>query len=61
MYNKTESEWEFSKVIPHFLLWRIGQLLSLYLAYVQLFAESISVKTGVTFGWSKYISAEHID
>lgn len=58
-YNKTESEWDIPKVVPRFLPWRVGQLLSLYLVYVQPLAESISVKTGIGFGWSEYIWADN--
>jgi hypothetical protein len=57
-YNKTESEWDVPKVVPRFLPWRVGQLLSLYLVYVQPLAEAISVKTGIGFGWSEYIWAD---
>jgi hypothetical protein len=58
-YNKTESEWDVPKVVPRFLPWRVGQLLSLYLVYLQPLAESISVKTGIGFGWSEYIWADN--
>lgn len=54
-YNKTEAEWDIPKVVPRFLPWRVGQLLSLYLVYVQPLAELISVKTGYGCGWSEYI------
>jgi hypothetical protein len=54
-YNKTEAEWDIPKVVPRFLPWRVGQLLSLYLVYVQPLAELISVKIGYGCGWSEYI------
>jgi hypothetical protein len=54
-YNKTQAEWDVPKVIPRFLPWRVGQLLSLYLVYVQPLAELISVETGYGCGWSEYI------
>ncbi|KAG5986567.1 hypothetical protein E4U52_000123 [Claviceps spartinae] len=34
-YNKTDSQWDSPKIIPRFLPWRVGQLLSLYLVYIQ--------------------------
>ncbi|KAK0926478.1 hypothetical protein LTR29_017851 [Friedmanniomyces endolithicus] len=54
-YNKTEAEWDIPKVVPRFLPWRVGQLLSLYLIYVQPFMEMLSVETSYGCGWSEYI------
>ncbi|KAG6132912.1 hypothetical protein E4U28_006349 [Claviceps purpurea] len=34
-YNKTDAEWDRPKIIPRFQPWRVGQLLSSYLVYVQ--------------------------
>ena len=34
-YHKSQSQFDKPKVIPRFLPWRVGQLLAVYLAYVQ--------------------------
>ena len=38
-YHKSQSQYDKPKVIPRFLPWRVGQLLAVYLAYVQPFQE----------------------
>ncbi|KAG6091014.1 hypothetical protein E4U31_007459 [Claviceps sp. LM219 group G6] len=38
-YNKTDAEWDSPKIIPRFLPWRVGQLLSSYLVYVEPLAK----------------------
>ena len=57
-YNKTEAEWDIPKVVPRFLPWRVGQLLALYLIYVQPFMELLSVEIGHGCGWSEYVWAD---
>ncbi len=44
------------KVIPRFLPWRVGQLLAVYLVYVQSFQEYLSVQVKGC-GWSDYVWA----
>ena len=44
------------KVIPRFLPWRVGQVLVVYLAYVQPVQEYLSVQVKGS-GWSDYIWA----
>jgi hypothetical protein len=43
-YHKSQSQFDKPKVIPRFLPWRIGQLLAVYLAYVQPFQQYLTVK-----------------
>ena len=43
-YHKSQSQFDKLKVIPRFLLWRVGQLLAIYLAYVQPFQQYLTVK-----------------
>ena len=57
-YHKTQSQWDVPKVVPRFLPWRVGQLMALYLAYVQPFVERLSVAVGYGCGWSEYIWAD---
>ena len=57
-YNKTQSQWDAPKVVPRFQPWRVGQLLALYLIYVQPFTERLSVAVGYGCGWSEYIWAD---
>lgn len=56
-YNKTQSQWDVPKVVPRFLPWRLGQLLCLYLVYVQPLASLLSSKIGYGPGMSEYIWA----
>ncbi|KAI7371326.1 hypothetical protein KC328_g17564, partial [Hortaea werneckii] len=41
-YHKSQSQFDRPKVIPRFLPWRVGQLLAVYLAYVQPFQEFLA-------------------
>jgi superfamily II DNA helicase RecQ len=43
-YHKSQSQFDKPKVIPRFLPWRVGQLLAIYLAYVQPFQQYLTVK-----------------
>ena len=43
-YHKSQSQFDKPKVIPRFLPWRVGQLLAVYLSYVQPFQEFIAGK-----------------
>ena len=40
-YHKSQSQFDKPKVIPRFLPWRVGQLLAVYLAYVQPLHEHL--------------------
>ncbi|KAF4546948.1 Orsellinic acid-like protein [Elsinoe fawcettii] len=53
-YHKSASQFDSPKVVPRFLPWRVGQLMALYIAYIQPFQELLSVHV---FGarWSEYI------
>jgi len=44
-YHKSQALFGEAKVIPRFLPWRVGQLLAIYLAYVQPFSETLDQKT----------------
>ena len=55
-YHKSQSQYDKPKVIPRFLPWRVGQLLAVYLAYVQPFQEYLSVQVKGS-GWSDYVWA----
>jgi hypothetical protein len=57
-YDKTQSQWDVPKMVPRFLPWRVGQLMALYLTYVQPFMERLSVAVGYDCGWSEYIWAD---
>ena len=43
-YHKSQSQFDKPKVIPRFLPWRVGQLLAVYLAYVQPVQEFLTVQ-----------------
>lgn len=44
-YHKSASQLDKPKVIPRFLPWRVGQLMAVYLAYVQGMAQYLRSKT----------------
>jgi hypothetical protein len=53
-YHKSQSQFDTPKVIPRFLPWRVGQLLAVYLGYVQPFREHLLVE--IEGGrWSDYV------
>lgn len=43
-YHKSQSQWDKPKVIPRFLPWRLGQIMAVYLAYLQPFHEYLVVQ-----------------
>jgi hypothetical protein len=43
-YHKSQSQMDKPKVILRFLLWRVSQVLAVYLAYVQPVQEYLSVQ-----------------
>ena len=43
-YHKSQSQFDKPKVIPRFLPWRVGQMMAVYLAYVQPFQQYLTVK-----------------
>jgi hypothetical protein len=43
-YHKSPLQFDKPKVIPRFLPWSVGQLLAIYLAYVQPFQQYLTVK-----------------
>ncbi|TKA75572.1 hypothetical protein B0A55_07939 [Friedmanniomyces simplex] len=53
-YHKSQSQFDKPKVIPGFLPWQVGQLLAVYLAYVQPFQEYLSEEVR-GFGFSDYV------
>jgi len=55
-YHKSQALFDKPKVIPRFLPWRVGQLVSVYLAYVQGFREQLAVQVQGE-GWSDYVWA----
>ena len=57
-YHKSQSQWDVPKVVPRFLPWRLGQLMVVYLTYVQPFVERLSVTVGYGCGWGEYIWAD---
>ena len=56
-YHKTQSQFDAPKVIPRFMPWRVGQLVSVYLGYVQQFKEHLMVQVQGS-GWSDYLWAD---
>lgn len=43
-YHKSQSQWDKPKVVPRFLPWRLGQVMATHLAYLQPFAEYLTVQ-----------------
>ncbi|USP82166.1 hypothetical protein yc1106_09440 [Curvularia clavata] len=57
-YHKSQSQWDKLKVVPRFLPPRLGQVVVLYLAYLQPFREYATVQLlGGSF--SDYIYSSH--
>ena len=54
-YYKSQSQWDVPKAVPSFLPWRVGQLMAVYLAYVQPFVERLSAAVRSGSGWEEYI------
>ena len=58
-YHKSQSQYGKPKVVPRFLPSRVGQLLAVYLSYVQPFREYLNVQARGS-GWTDYLWAnEH--
>jgi hypothetical protein len=57
-YHKTQSQWDVPKAVPRFMPWRVGQLVTVYLTYVQPLMERLSVAVGHGCGRSEYIWAD---
>jgi hypothetical protein len=57
-YHKTQSQWDVPKAVPRFMPWRVGQLVTVYLTYVQPLMERLSVAIGHGCGRSEYIWAD---
>jgi superfamily II DNA helicase RecQ len=56
-YHKSQSQWDKPKVVPRFLPGRLGQVLVVYLAYLQPFQEYLTVQVlGGSF--SDYVWAD---
>ncbi|TKA62306.1 hypothetical protein B0A55_12932, partial [Friedmanniomyces simplex] len=53
-YHKSRSQFDKPKVIPRFLPWKVGQLLAVYLTYVQPVQEYLSEQVR-GFGFSDYV------
>lgn len=56
-YHKSQSQWDTPKVIPRFLPWKVGQLLVVFISYMQPFREMLSVKV-MGGGWTDYLWAD---
>ncbi|KAG6168900.1 hypothetical protein E4U51_001883 [Claviceps purpurea] len=56
-YNKTDSQRDSPKIIPRFLPWRAGQLLSSYLVYIQPLAALMGDGIGLGSCQSEYVWA----
>jgi hypothetical protein len=57
-YHKTQSQWDVPKAVPRFMPWRVGQLVTVYLTYVQPLMDRLSVTIGHGCGRSEYIWAD---
>jgi len=53
-YHKSQALFDTPKIIPRFLPHRVGQLLVVYLAYLQLFREYLLMQVQGQ-GWSDHI------
>jgi superfamily II DNA helicase RecQ len=56
-YHKSQSQWDKPKVVPRFLPPRLGQVMVLYLAYLQPFQEYLTVQV-LGGGFSDYVWAD---
>jgi hypothetical protein len=57
-YHKTQSQWDVPKAVPRFMPWRVGQLVTVYLTYVQPLMERLSVAIEHGCGRSEHIWAD---
>ena len=55
-YHKSQSQWDAPKVVPRFPPWRVGQLMTVYLAYVRPLEDYLTVNV-MGGGWTDYIWA----
>jgi superfamily II DNA or RNA helicase len=56
-YHKSQSQWDKPKVVPRFLPWRLGQVMAMYLAYLQPFHEYLTVQV-LGGGFDEYVWAD---
>lgn len=56
-YHKSQSQWDKPKVVPRFLPSRLGQVMVMYLAYVQPFQEYLTVQV-LGGAFSDYVWAD---
>ena len=56
-YHKSQSQWDKPKVGPRFLPWRLGQVMVVYLAYLQPFREYLTVQV-LGGAFSDYVWAD---
>lgn len=56
-YYKSQSQWDKPKVVPRFLPWRLGQVMAVYLAYLEPFKTYLQVQV-LGEGFSDYIWAD---
>jgi hypothetical protein len=43
-YHKSQSQWDKPKIVPRFLPPRLGQVMAMYLTYLQPFREYLTVQ-----------------
>jgi hypothetical protein len=53
-YHKSQSQWDKLKVVPRFLPPKLGQIIALYLSYLQPFQEYLVVQV-LGGGLSNYV------
>jgi hypothetical protein len=53
-YHKSQSQWDKPKVVPRFLPPQLGQIMALYLSYLQPFREYLVVQV-LGGGLSDYV------
>ena len=56
-YHKSQSQWDKPKVVPRFLPPRLGQVMAVYLAYLQPFQEYLAVEV-LGGGFNDYVWAD---
>ena len=55
-YHKSQSQWDNPKVVPRFVPWRVGQLLTVYLSYVRPLEDFLRSSVQGE-GWTDYVWA----
>lgn len=53
-YHKSQSQWDKPKIVPRFLPPQLGQIMALYLAYIQPFREYLTLQV-LGSGYSDYV------